>query len=145
MADGAVHAGGDGVGVWLWGWGGEVDVGGGGGLGEAVAFHGADAEFFLEGVCEVLREFFGSGDDEIEGLEEVWIDALHVAAQEGGGGEEDVDLVEGDEFCEALCLEGGGVGDEVDAFYDGVPEGDGAAEGVEEGEAAEEGGVSADV
>ncbi len=67
------------------------------------------------------------------------LDAFHVATEEGGCGEEDVDLMECDEFGEAFGFERAGVGDEVDAFDDGVPEGDGAAEGVEEGEAAEDG------
>ena len=107
---------------------GEVDVGGGRRFGEAVAFLRADAEFFLEGVGEGLREFFRAGDDEFQRGKLGGIDALHVAAQEGGGGEEDVDLMEGDELGEALGFQRTGVGDEVDALDDRIPEGDGAAE-----------------
>ncbi len=123
------------------GGGGEVDVGGGGGFGEAVAFEGEDAEFLLEGLGEAGGEFFGAGDDEAEGGELLGFDAAHVAAEEGGGGEEEVNLVLRDEFGEAFGFHGAGVGDQVDALDDGEPEGDGAAEGVEEGEAAEDAGV----
>lgn len=109
----------------------EVDGGDGGGFGEAVSFHGEDPEFVFEGFCEAVGEFFGTGDDELEGSELFGLDAAHVSAKKGGGGEEEVDLVFLDEFGEAFGFEGGGISDEVEAFDDGIPEGNGVSEGVE--------------
>ncbi len=88
-----------------------------------------------------MREFLRAGDDELEGGELGGIDPLHVAAQEGGRGEEEADLMEGDEFREAFGFQRAGVGDQVDAFDDGIPEGDGAAERVEKRETAKDGGA----
>ncbi len=67
------------------------------------------------------------------------IDAPEVTAEEGGGGDEEGDAVFLDEFSEAFGVERGGVGDELDAFDDGIPKSHGAAEAVEEGKAAEDG------
>jgi hypothetical protein len=66
------------------------------------------------------------------------IDAPEVTAEEGGGSDEEGDAVFFDEFSEAFGVERGGVGDELDAFDDGIPKGHGAAEAVEEGKAAED-------
>ncbi len=52
-----------------------------------------------------MGKFFGSGDDEFEGRELFGFDAAHVSAEEGGGGEEEVDLVVLDEFGQAFGFE----------------------------------------
>ena len=53
--------------------------------------------------------------------------------------------MERDEFGEALGFERAGVGDEVHAFDDREPEGDGAAEGMEKRQAAEDGGAGGQI
>ncbi len=141
LADGAVARRGQHHGIGFRRGVGQVDVGGGRGFGEAVAFLRTDAEFFLEGVGERLGEFFRAGDHEFERGELGGIDAFHVAAQEGGRGEQHVDLMEGDELGQALRFQRGGVGDEVDALDDREPQRDGAAERVEQRQAAEDGGI----
>jgi hypothetical protein len=124
---------------------GEVEVCGGGSFREAVSFEDGFIEFFQEAFGEGEGEFFGAGDGEFDGGELFFIGALEVSAEEGGGGEEDGDVKLFDEVGEFNDFERGGVSDEVDAFDDGVPEGDGAAEGMEEGEAAEDAIVDVEV
>jgi hypothetical protein len=116
-------------------------MGRGGGRGRLTLVTGEDgfAEFVFEGGGDRGGEFFGTGDDEFERAELLSIDATEVTPEEGGGGDEEGDAIFFDEFSEAFGVERGGVGDELDAFDDGIPKGDGAAEAVEKWEAAEDG------
>ena len=94
LSDRSVAAGRQQVRVGFLGRVGHVDVCGRRCLGEAVALHRANPEFFLERIRKVQREFFRAGDHEVERLQLGWVDAFHVATEEGRCGEQDVDLVE---------------------------------------------------
>ncbi len=84
---------------------GQIDVGDRRGLGEAVAFQDALAEARLEGVGDGAGKFFRAGDDELEGGAAFRVHALQVAAQEGGRGDQDGDLVLVDQLGELLGLQ----------------------------------------
>ncbi len=92
-----------------------------------------------------LRQFLRAGDHELERRELCGIDALHVATQESWRGEEDVDLMEGDEFGQALGFKRARIGHQVHALDDGEPKRDRAAEGVEKRQASEDRGAARQV